>query len=102
MGHFVILYKNPFRARNDTLMFKSASAPASLALFAFFPCPDKNFFTYFPSISVSILTRSPTVLNPMVVIFAVWGIILTEKPLSQHWLMVRLIPSMATEPFSII
>ncbi len=48
------------------------------------------------------LTGSPFCLNPMVVNLPVWGMMLTENRPASSRLMVRLIPSTATEPLTIM
>src|ERR1700722_15615353 len=58
------------------------------------------FSTYLTSMSFSILTESPGCLKPSVVDRSVCGITSTEKLFSLIEKIVRLIPSIATEPFS--
>src|SRR5260370_34687223 len=58
------------------------------------------FSTYLTNMSFSMLTESPGCLKPSVVDLKVWGITSTEKLLSLMEKIVRLIPSMPTEPFS--
>ncbi len=56
--------------------------------------------TYFPSRSVSRLTRWPTRLLPSVVCRCVCGMMATPKAMSFRLAIVRLIPSTAMDPFS--
>src|SRR5260221_2778066 len=58
------------------------------------------FSTYLTNMSSSMLTESPGCLKPSVVERIVCGISSTEKLLSLIENIVRLIPSIATEPFS--
>ncbi len=48
------------------------------------------------------MTASPFFLNPIVVNLAVCGIMLTEKLSAVQLLIVKLMPSTATEPLTII
>ena len=59
-----------------------------------------HFSTYFAIASFSRLTVSPTRRSERVVSCAVWGMMETEKSSRPMDATVRLIPSMATEPFS--
>ena len=59
-------------------------------------------YIYFPIISHSILTASPIFLEARFVLENVNGIIDTENPLSTQEKAVKLIPSTATEPFSMM
>ena len=63
---------------------------------------ERNLSIYFPTMSFSRLTTSPAFLSDSVVAPAVCGIIDTEKLWLSILATVRLIPSMATEPFSTV
>ena len=59
---------------------------------------------YFPTMSFSRFTASPTCVSVRVVCVVVWGMVLTENVLvaSSTRATVRLMPSRAIEPFSMI
>src|SRR5574344_3081702 len=61
--------------------------------------PHKNLSTYFPRMSHSIFTESPTLFTPKTVRRLVSGIRETENSLPCNLQTVRLVPSRATEPF---
>ena len=63
---------------------------------------SQALYIYFPIISHSILTVSPIFLAFRFVWENVKGIIDTVNPLLTQEKVVRLIPSIATEPFSIM